>query len=479
MNINSIWALTALAVVIFIWVFVEILIRQVAERRTRDFMNSLFQEEERVSLDDPYEFLQITPRNNAEIRKKRIALIASAASANQFTSRQRIIPMGLTLLEVGYEVVLFVPCWDCTRESLRWSENATLPIVKIGLGKLYTPQFDFFLFWRLLRKVLDFGPDVLYCFKPIRYSSALALTISLLRRVMPKLSNLKIVIDSDDWEGRGGWAGRRNKNQIVAEIRDLQERLTIKNGDIITTTTTFLYDRARKLRGNSKSVHLIYNGIRREFWPKISGQVPPPSWLSDQLSELGNPKMLLLYTRYVEVSARDIISIFSAVLNAEPNVALLVVGSSLDIEARIQRLQLFSLAKSAGIETSRIIIAGWVPYRELPHIWYPIDVAICPYTNSLISQSRFPTKILELMAAGKAVVASGIGEIPKIIEDGDSGFLVPADDLAGFADKVIWLLRNPGVRKKIGEAAWKRAHELYDWEIVVRILEDKLGLNTS
>jgi glycosyltransferase involved in cell wall biosynthesis len=60
--------------------------------------------------------------------------------------------------------------------------------------------------------------------------------------------------------------------------------------------------------------------------------------------------------------------------------------------------------------------------------------------------------IAEAMAYGKPVVATRVGGIPELIEDGGSGFLVDRGDAAGMADRILRLLGDPAMRERMGRA---------------------------
>ncbi len=472
--------LLAVAVTLITTIVIDAWLSSLAERRAKAFMNHIYAEDERVTLDDPYAELRVRAQSSAN-GQPRVAMIATGGAPNKFTSRQRTIPMALLLMEQGYTVRVYVPCWDCTETVSRSSTSSSVPVEVVEGSRFRFGSLDVVLFWRLLRKILRFEPDVLYCFKPIRYAGALAVVVRFLRRA--RLTAIpaprpRVVVDSDDWEGAGGWAARRDGNVAMQRIRDWQERLTIANCDAVTTSTTYLRDRASRLRHSSESVYLVPNGIRRELWPLApDAPVQAPVWLSERLAKLGRPHVLLLYTRFVEVQARDIIEVFATVLGAMPNTALLVVGSSRDPEARRQRLGLFSQAQLAGIDYDRILISGWVPFRDLVRTWSVADLAICPHMDSLIARSRFPMKVLELMAAGKAIVATSVGEIPQLIDNGESGILVPPGNMDEFSAHVIHLLQNPGLQRSLGEAARRRALSAFEWHVRIKQIESSLDIS--
>lgn len=92
-------------------------------------------------------------------------------------------------------------------------------------------------------------------------------------------------------------------------------------------------------------------------------------------------------------------------------------------------------------------------------------VVACPRT----SWSGYPIKLLNAMASGKAIVACA-GAAPGIIH-GETGLVVPDDDAHAFADALLELLRDPGLRRRLGEAAQRVALERHDPDAVGQRLE--------
>jgi starch synthase len=77
---------------------------------------------------------------------------------------------------------------------------------------------------------------------------------------------------------------------------------------------------------------------------------------------------------------------------------------------------------------------------------------------------------LEAMACGTAVVASLVGGIPEVVEDGGTGLLVPlGDDFeAGLARALDSVLTDPGTARRMGEAGRRRAVGEFGWDTVAR-----------
>jgi glycosyltransferase involved in cell wall biosynthesis len=77
------------------------------------------------------------------------------------------------------------------------------------------------------------------------------------------------------------------------------------------------------------------------------------------------------------------------------------------------------------------------------------------------------TSLVDAMAASKAAVATAVGGVPEVLDDGETGFLVPPRDHDALADRIIYLLKNEAMRARMGEAALRRARERFTVERMV------------
>ena len=82
-------------------------------------------------------------------------------------------------------------------------------------------------------------------------------------------------------------------------------------------------------------------------------------------------------------------------------------------------------------------------------------------------EEGFPIAALDAMAAGLPVVATSVGGVPELIEDGKTGWLVPPRDAEALASRLRLLLCNPELRVSMGAAGvcaragslWRRAND--------------------
>lgn len=104
---------------------------------------------------------------------------------------------------------------------------------------------------------------------------------------------------------------------------------------------------------------------------------------------------------------------------------------------------------------------GFVSPAELSDLYDRAGVVV------LVSQMEgLPNVVLEAMAHGKTVIATPVGGIPTLIEDGRTGFLVPVRDAGALRATIERLLADPETRKRVGEAAREHVARYCSWERV-------------
>jgi glycosyltransferase involved in cell wall biosynthesis len=154
---------------------------------------------------------------------------------------------------------------------------------------------------------------------------------------------------------------------------------------------------------------------------------------------------------------------FARIRNAVPNCKLLLVGDGpyrMNVEDKIEEL---------GMSTD-VIITGLVPQNQVPELLSAMDVAVIPYPKLPKELWFSPLKLYEYMAAGKAIVASGSGQITEVIRDEYNGVLVKPGDVNELADKILNLLDNADRRAWLGNNAHQQAIERHSWQGYTRKL---------
>ncbi|MDX1650497.1 MAG: glycosyltransferase family 4 protein, partial [Myxococcota bacterium] len=138
----------------------------------------------------------------------------------------------------------------------------------------------------------------------------------------------------------------------------------------------------------------------------------------------------------------------------DPRLHLVVVGEG-PMGAAIERL-------GAELPGSVTWIRG-VDHAEVPALVRAMDVAVAPYAR--LERFYFsPLKVLEYLAAGRAVVASAIGQLPALVRDGETGLLVDPGDARALAGAIRRLADDPALRAGLGARAALDARRHHSWD---------------
>jgi D-inositol-3-phosphate glycosyltransferase len=149
-------------------------------------------------------------------------------------------------------------------------------------------------------------------------------------------------------------------------------------------------------------------------------------------------------------------------------VCLAVVGGNLDEDKEgppdeLARLQ--ALRERYNLE-DLVVFLGRRGQDTLPYYYSAAKAVVVPS-----HYESFGMVALEAMACGTPVVASQVGGLAFLVQDGVTGFTVPDDEPEALADRLTRLVQDAVLRKKMGEQAAIFA-QAYGWEkIAVRIVE--------
>jgi glycosyltransferase involved in cell wall biosynthesis len=127
------------------------------------------------------------------------------------------------------------------------------------------------------------------------------------------------------------------------------------------------------------------------------------------------------------------------ILDAIPSVQFLIVGDGPGAN------KLKRLADDLHLSASLQFLGE---RSDVPDLLAALDILMM----SSYSES-FPNAILEAMSMGKPVIATNVGGIPELVEEGETGFLVPPRDPMAIADRALSLCRDSARRLRMGQAA--------------------------
>jgi glycosyltransferase involved in cell wall biosynthesis len=154
------------------------------------------------------------------------------------------------------------------------------------------------------------------------------------------------------------------------------------------------------------------------------------------------------------------------VLRVEPNTRLYLVGKG---EQPGDEEFLRQEAERLGVAAS-VIFTGQLPRQEALRYVQDADVCVSPFYPTAVLNSTSPTKLVEYMAMGKAVVANTHPEQKLLIEQSGCGYCVPYDEDA-FADAIVKLLRAPELARAMGERGRRYVIEHRAYGVIANSVE--------
>ena len=188
--------------------------------------------------------------------------------------------------------------------------------------------------------------------------------------------------------------------------------------------------------------------------PQLTGK------LRQEMKFQGNDQLVGVVGRMVPIKRHcDFLQAACEVLRVHPNVRFILVGDGLlrrDLEIECRQL---------GIHDA-VTFLGW--RSDLDRIYADLDVVVLCSLNE-----GTPVSLIEAMSAGKAVVATKVGGVPDVVEDGITGLLVPPKEPKALADAILRLLKDDDLRRSFGKNAGAAVYPKYD---VSRLIQDMKNL---
>jgi glycosyltransferase involved in cell wall biosynthesis len=203
-------------------------------------------------------------------------------------------------------------------------------------------------------------------------------------------------------------------------------------------------------------IEIVPNGIEAERFttPAPEADLRKRLGLMDRAPVIGIVAMLR-----PEKAHEVLLQAAARVLAQVPPARFLIVGDG------PQRPRLEALAKTLGIADHVSFLGA---RDDVPDCLSLFDVAVL---SSRPVVETLSVSVLEYMAAGKPVVATRVGSLPDLVEEGRSGFLVEPGDAAAIAERILQLLRDPALAERMGKAGQERVRRHYTVEQMVQQYE--------
>jgi len=332
------------------------------------------------------------------------------------------------MVEKGHEVHIITQLDD--KNSCRYQIMSGFHVHRIRRFRIRIigTVFYFFSLYRLIRKL---KPDVIH-----------EQGIQGLSPFIKKISNIPYVVfprGSDFYLNPGIY------QKVVV-------RFTLKYADALMAQTLCAAKEMQKL--SSKEVTIIPNSVDFKRFASL-----PKENTKEKFGIRRQWKTILCVANLRPVKGLHyLIEAMNYVVRDFPEVQLYLVGRD-DQKGKLQRL-----VYKRNLQ-EKIIFTDLVPPDEIPKYMAAADIFVLPSLSE-----GFPNVLLEAEAAGLPIVATSVGDIPEIVKEGENGFLVPPKNPYMLAEKLLFLLRNESVRKRVSSNNIEKARD-YNWSDIVTSLE--------
>ena len=220
--------------------------------------------------------------------------------------------------------------------------------------------------------------------------------------------------------------------------------LTCRAADVILAVSEFSSrDIARCYRVNQAKIEVVYNGVDTElFVPRMTqhrtGRHVPTLIFCGRLNGTKQKGLEVLLDAMPLISQKH-------------DVVLDVIG----VGPRMGEYK--TQAKLLNID-DRVRFPGFVKHDVLAEHYGRANLLVLPSRRE-----SFGLVAAEAMACGLPVVATTVGAIPEVVEDGVTGLLVPADDPQALAGAINYLLSQPSTMEAMGKKGRQRVLEYFTW----------------
>ncbi len=254
---------------------------------------------------------------------------------------------------------------------------------------------------------------------------------NILGRIYGKILGIKLVISSqrstDPWRKWYHW---------------FLERITVRWVDLIVSNSYSAREiLIKKGKIPRKKIKVIPNGI--EIPEKIV-KVEEKDYII--IGTVGNLRRAKGYFHLIEAS--------KIVIEKFKNVRFYIVG-----EGELKK-EILKRIKSYNLE-QYFVLTGYI--ENIYDYLKIFDIFVLP---SL--WEGCPVSLLESMGYGIASIATDVGDVPYIIENGETGYIVKVGDYKDMAERIINLIENKGLREKIGQKAREKIKRDYRVEEMVK-----------
>jgi glycosyltransferase involved in cell wall biosynthesis len=253
---------------------------------------------------------------------------------------------------------------------------------------------------------------------------------------------------------------------LQGKIATFMKHYALKNAETVTVVSSDIKKTIQKKLGHDFHTDIVSMGVDSQlFHPDKKNPL-----LKNKYGIKG-PFLLFVGRLTEKKGVRYLIRSMPEVMKQLPESKLLIVGSGEledELQQTVRKLQL----------EKQILFTGAIPNKELPEYFASADIFIGPSVTAAGGDTEgFGLTFVEAAMSGCLVVATNVGGISDIIEDGKTGYLVKEKDPQAIADTLLTVLRQMDDLSEIKSAARSKMISLFDWQVIADKYKQILSIN--
>jgi glycosyltransferase involved in cell wall biosynthesis len=305
-------------------------------------------------------------------------------------------------------------------------------IVLKDLGRAIHGRDDGVALWQLVRLMRRLKPHIVHTHEA---------KAGALGRVAALLTRVPVIVHTYHGHVFHGYFSPLRTRAFLAIERWLAPRTT----RLIAVSDSVKAEILRFGIGTPERVAVVPLGLELD---RFVGCAVREGELRAQLGLDPDTPLIGIVARLAPIKAHDVFLAAASVVAQEmPQSRFVVVG---DGECRST---LENLTRRLGL-VEHVTFLGWRP--DLERIYADLDLVVLTSRNE-----GSPVSVIEAMAAAKPVVATRVGGVPDLVENGVSGLLVEPGDAAALAHSMLALLADPDRAHRMGRAGQKRVYPAF------------------
>lgn len=321
------------------------------------------------------------------------------------------------------ETLLLLP--KDSKETYSDLVEDTVKVKTFYRGKRHRYPTNLFGILEILKYINNFKPDVIHI-----QSGDFWLCF-----ILPILKKYPIVTTVHDPKLHLG--EERLHAKFIAQVTRRYTTQTIVHGEELKKIMT------KESRAEKETIHVIPLGDF-SFYKK---------WEGKDIQEIDNT--ILFFGRIWPYKGLDYLIKAQPLITKEiPEAKIVIAGKGEDFK------------KYENLMTNRdafIVYNQFIPNEMVAELFQKASIVVLPYVEA--TQSGI---ISIAYAFKKPVVATNVGSIPEVVDDGKTGYLVPPENTEKLAETIIKLLQNKEERKKMGENAYEKMKKEMSWDEIAK-----------